>query len=267
MSVDGFDQGVPPAPRFDPRLSFFAGASHEEALARLEYLAESGQQCGLVTGPKGTGKSTVLRAFAEKSAGHFTIVRTDVAGLGAAETLQCLVEGLGTTSHARGRTSQLWLEAMEALIGCRHARRPCIVIFDHLDRARPDAQELIGRFLSQDAIAATATFVLSFSGHAYPVVAREWRQAADLRIEVGPLTAEETSAFVASLLESLALSKDAFESAAAEIVFRLTQGIPRDIIRLCELSLLSALHDERPTISGEIVEAAMRELSLLRSSA
>jgi general secretion pathway protein A len=267
MSAGGGRSGAPVAP-FDARLDFFAGASHHEALARLEYLVETGLRCGLVIGPKGTGKSTVLRAFVEQaSAAHFTRVLVDLTALGAADALQRLVQGLGITSHARGRLSVLWQEVADALAGQRHAKRPCVVIFDHLDRALLDCQQIVQRLLSHDAQPCAATFVLAFSGLSFPVIAREWRQAADLRIELAPLTAEETAAFVEWLLGALELPKDAFDPAATEILFRLTHGVPRDVIRLCELSLLSAMQDDMQPVSGDVVEAAMRELSLLRSSA
>ena len=77
--------------------------------------------------------------------------------------------------------------------GHRQAKRPCVVIFDHLDRALPDCQQAVERLLLHDAEPGAATFVLAFSGHSFPVIARQWRQAADLRIEVAPLTAEETA--------------------------------------------------------------------------
>jgi hypothetical protein len=69
------------------------------------------------------------------------------------------------------------------------------------------------------------------------------------------------------LLSALELPNDAFDAAASEILFRLTGGVPRDIVRLCELSLLSAMQDDKRSISADVVEAAMRELSLLRFSA
>jgi type II secretory pathway predicted ATPase ExeA len=264
---DGDRNGASLAP-FDARLDFFAGATHYEALARLEYIVETGLRCGLVIGPKGTGKSTVLRVFADQAAAaHLSHVLVDLTALRAAEALERLGQGLGITSHARGRLSILWQEVADALAGRRQAKRSCVVIFDHLDRAHPDCQQVVQRLLSSDAHPCAATFVLAFSGQSFPVIPREWRQVADLRIELTPLTADETAAFVESLLVALQLPKDAFDAAAAEILFRATQGVPRDVVRLCELSLLSALQDDKQPISGDVVEAAMRELSLLRSSA
>ena len=40
---------------------------HIEALARLEFLLESHSPCGLLLGPAGSGKTTVLAQFAEQA--------------------------------------------------------------------------------------------------------------------------------------------------------------------------------------------------------
>ena len=263
----GIEDSASPAAATGPR-NLFAGATHQEALARLEYLVETGQGCGIVMGPKGTGKSTVLRAFVQRAfAAHFGHALVDLTGLGAAEALERLGRGFGITSHAQGRLDVLWQEVADALAGHRNSKRSCVVIFDHLDRALPDCRQVVQRLLASGTHSGAVTLVLAFSGLSFPAIDREWRQAADLRIEVAPLSCEETAAFVEWLLDGLRLPKDAFGTAAADNLFRLTHGVPRDIVRLCELSLLSALaHEERP-IPGEVVEAAMRELSLLRSSA
>ena len=268
MSADGVAGGGVPLASLETRLDFFAGASHQEALARLEYLVETGLRCGVVIGPKGAGKTTVLRAFAKLPATARTAkVLVDLRSLSAEEALKLLGQGLGITSHARGRLSLLWQEIIDALVGVRYAKHQCVVIFDHLDRAAPDCQQAVERLLLHEAELGSATFVLGFSGQSFPVIAREWRQAADLRIEVSPLTADETAEFVARLLQALELPGDAFDADAATILYQLTRGVPRDVVRLCELSLLSAMQDDKRSISADIVEAAMRELSLLRSSA
>jgi general secretion pathway protein A len=268
MSLDGDAGKSVPHTSLDTRPDFFAGSGHQEALARLEYLVETGLDCGVVIGPKGTGKTSVLRAFlAQSSSARMTTALVDVSGLDAAEALKRLGESLGITSHARGRLRLLWQEVTDALAGHRHAKRPCVVIFDHLDRALPDCRQAVERLLSHGRRHGATTYVLAFSGLSYPVIPKEWRQAADLRIEVEPLTAEETAAFVARLATALELPRDAFDQAASDILFRLSRGVPRDLVRLCELSLLSAIQDDKRSISADVVEAAMRELSLLRSSA
>ena len=240
----------------------------QEALARLEYLVETGLRCGVVIGPKGAGKTTVLRAFAElSSTAPFVKAIVDVRGLDAAQALLRLGEGLGLTSHARGRLGVLWQEVADLLEGHRQLKRPPTIIFDHLDRARPGCQQAVERLLLHNRDSGAATFVLAFSGDSFPLVAKEWRQAADLRIEVAPLTAEETTLFLERLLSAVELPQDTFDSSGGR------EPLPPDARRAAQrgppvrtLRVVGPARD-RPSISADVVEAAMRELSLLRSSA
>ncbi len=231
-------------------------------------MVETGLRCSVVVGPKGAGKSFALRTFvAQPSTARSTKVLVDLHGLDAAEALKRLSQKLGTTSHARGRLSELWHEVTDALAGRRQAKHKCVVLFDHLDRSLADCQQAVERLVTHDDGPGVVSFVLSFSGSTYPIIPRQWRHAADLRIEVSPLTEEETAEFVERLLRAFDLPRDAFNADASQILFRLSRGVPRDIVRLCELSLLSAMQDDQPSVSADIVEAAMQELSLLRPSA
>src|SRR5438094_4384697 len=58
-------------PVFTPaavRQSLASSPVHAEALARLDFLCESRSPFGLLLGPPGSGKSTVLAEFAERAA-------------------------------------------------------------------------------------------------------------------------------------------------------------------------------------------------------
>ncbi len=212
--------------------------AHQEALARLEYLVETGLRCGVVIGPKGAGKTTVLRAFAD----------TFVNGPVREGDCRRARPGRRPGAPAIGRRAGTDVARPRPIgrpvaRGGRPARRPPTVetpLGDHLRPSRPRPSRLpAGGGTAPPAQmrdSGAATFVLAFSGDSFPLVAKEWRQAADLRIEVAPLTAEETTLFVERLLSAVELPQDTFDSAAAEILFRLTRGVPRDVVRLCELS-------------------------------
>ncbi len=268
MSAERGNEGIDSIALPATRSEFFEGASHREALARLDYLVESGQKCGIVAGPTGVGKSTILRVFAQECvAAHRGVISIDLTALGPTDLLQRLVEGLGITSHAEDRFSKLWTEVTDGLAGVRHTQHGMVVILDHVDQAASDCRSVVRRLLVTHASPGVGALILAFSGSSYPVVAREWRQEADLRIDLGPLTHEETASFLQSLLDARALPIDAFEPAATANVFHLTGGVPREIVRLCTHSLLAASHDRAARISSEIVEAAMHELRSLRPTA
>jgi type II secretory pathway predicted ATPase ExeA len=58
--------GLPESPfrgGIDPK-SFYPSPTHEEALARLQFLVERQRRLGLLVGPSGSGKSLLLEVFA-----------------------------------------------------------------------------------------------------------------------------------------------------------------------------------------------------------
>ncbi len=248
------------------RFHFFEGAVHGEALARLEHLVEGGARCSIVVGPRGTGKSTVLQVFVQECREiGCEAVSVDVTGLDGGQLMQTLAQRLQVTSRARGRLSTLWTEVSDALGGRALAAHPCVIVIDHLDRAQPEGQRLVRRLLQQDQRNQATIWVLGFSGRQFPLVPRDWRERSDLRIEVGPLSDAESHEFLESLCEFCNRPRDAF-AATADALIDVTRGVPADLRRLAELSLLLE-GDSHPHVSPGAVAAAVEELRGLRCSA
>jgi type II secretory pathway predicted ATPase ExeA len=243
---------------------FFAGAIHTEALARLEHLVDSGCRCGIVVGPRGTGKSAVLNVFAQNCrAAGCEAVSIDVTGLHGVQFLERLAQRLEVTSRARGRQIVLWNEVTDALVGRALAGRRCVLLVDHLDRALSDCQHLVRRLSTRGGVGET--WILAFSGRLFPMVPREWREHNDLRIELAPLNEPESHAFLQSLLEFCNRQGDALDGVAQALVAA-AAGVPADLRRMGELSLLMADGAQAPA-SEEILAAVLDELRGLRFSA
>ncbi len=245
---------------------FFAGATHGEALFRLEHLVEIGCRCGVVTGPSGTGKSTVLAVFVEecRRAG-LEAVAIDGTGLDSLELLERLARRLGVTSQAHGRAVALWTEVTDALVGRAMAGQGCVLVVDHLDRATNDCRHLVRRLATRGNVHQGETWILSSSGRLFPAVPREWRERDDLRVELNPLNELESREFLQSLLEFLGRPARTFDAAAATF-FAAAQGIPAALERLAKLSLERV--DESPADGrDEAFESAVAELRGLRFSA
>jgi type II secretory pathway predicted ATPase ExeA len=245
---------------------FFASAVHAEALARLEHLVESGLRCGLVVGPRGAGKSTVLGVFVEacRSAGC-EAVSLDVTGLDEVQFLERLAQRLGVTSRARGRRTALWSEVTDALAGRALVERANIVVVDHVDRAMSDCQHLVRRLSARGGRNRAEIWILGFSGRTFPMIPREWREHSDLRIELAAMSPQESRAFLQSLLEFLQQPRDAFD-AVVETLVSAAGGNPAELRRLAELSLLLA-EGGKARVSPETLGSALDELRGLRFSA
>jgi len=244
---------------------FFAGGVHQEAMARLEHLVEGGSRCGIVVGPRGTGKSTVLNVFAQdcRAIGCETVA-IDVTGRDGVEFLERLSQRLGVTSRARGRASALWTEVSDALAGRERAGQHCVLVIDHLDRATRDCQQLVRRLSTRGSGRNTETWILALSGRSFPMVPREWRECSDLRVELAPLSPLESHSFLQSMLIA-AGRPNAFEGAWEHLVAA-GRGIPAELRRIGELSLLVA-DGPQSRLSEEALATILSELRGLRFSA
>ena len=245
---------------------FFAGASHTEALFRLEHLVESECRCAVVAGPSGTGKSTVLAVFvAECRRAGLEAVAIDVTGLDSLQLLERLAQRLGVTSQAHGRPVALWTEVTDALVGRVLSGHGCVLVVDHLDRAGNDCQQLVRRLATRGSAQQGETWVLGFSGRVFPRMPREWRERDELRVELSSLSKLESRAFLQSLLEFWDRPSGTFDVAAADF-FAAAQGVPAALRRLAERSL--KLADESPAHAHDMAfESAVAELCGLRFSA
>jgi general secretion pathway protein A len=255
-------------PRVGQVVAFFAGGAHREALARLDYLVETNRRCALLTGPRGSGKSSVLAAFAaQQPVAARPAAVIDLEGLDAGGLLARLAAELAITAGDRGGPRARWREIGDALAGRRRAGGSLFIGLDHVDETQADALVALRRLLALCRQCGGASLALAFSGPPFDASLRPWIGLADLAVELTPLAADETAAFVRCLLEQAGLRPDAFDDQAAETIHRLSGGIPRLIVRVYEMALLGALRDDCSQVGGDVVEAAVRELSLLRVSA
>ena len=74
------------------------------------------------------------------------------------------------------------------------------------------------------------------------------------------LSHDETHSYVQHRLQAVGGAADLFDSDALDTVHAISQGVPRDINRLCDLALLLGFADEAQRIDAERIEAVAREL-------
>src|SRR5438105_10986631 len=102
-------------PVFTPaavRQSLANSPVHAEALARLDFLCESRSPFGLLLGPAGSGKSTVLAEFAERAArGGAVVAMASAAATDELAVLVPLAIGLQISPEADARL--LWRQIVD----------------------------------------------------------------------------------------------------------------------------------------------------------
>jgi type II secretory pathway predicted ATPase ExeA len=238
-----------------------ASAAHREALARLDFLRASQLPLGLLVGPPGSGKSSVLAEFARRAERAGALAVT-IAATAADESLLLseLVIGLGAQSSEE--TWQRWSALEQRLAELSLDGLRSTVLIDDLDRATTKGQAVVERLLSLSA--ASLTLVASARAETVNLISREIADQAALRIELVPWTATETSEYLSRSLQSSARKEPVFSTAAAKQLFALSGGAPRKVRQLAQLSLVAGASQELPHIDEQTVWAVHEELSVAR---
>jgi type II secretory pathway predicted ATPase ExeA len=234
---------------------------HAEALARLEYLARRESGCGAILGPPGCGKSWLLQA------GHAllqrlpaTVCHVNAAGTNESTLLRDMAAQLGLGLPATSGSPALWQALGDLLDGLRSVGEPVVLLLDDLDRAPEPTVKAVARWLRDPALTAGMVVVWTARTPLADPLAEELGPLVDLRVELAPLTADETLDYVDQSLRRAGMSAAVMERDALRQIHERTAGDLRRIDRLCRFALLAAMAEERETISADVVEALAAEV-------
>lgn len=239
---------------------FYQGPTHEEALARLLFLVEQRRRCGVLIGPGGTGKSLLLAVLrAEAARLPCQAVLVDLLARTGRELLWETIAALGLGPRGDESSRLLWRTLDDHLATSRYAHAPTLLCFDHIDRAEPDCLTALER-LAHTTADTGVTLVVSARSDRASRLTQTLATIADLRVELPALDREQTQAYVESLLKLAGSARPLFEPEAQERIYAESLGVPRDINRLCDLSLVAGMADGVTRISEPIVAAAAEQL-------
>lgn len=246
---------------------FVQTAGHEEALARLLFLIEQRRRCGALFGSAGTGKSLVLRMLsAEVARDPGETVLLDLLGRNSRELLWETLAGLGLAPDSDS-PRQLWRKLQDHLDANRYSHVPTVLLFDHLERAEGDCLAAIERLFHLSAEGHSGlTLILAIRETQSPRLTGLLREISDLRIELPPLERDDALQYIETLLSKAGARRGIFEPAALVRLFEETQGVPRELNKLADLSLLAGMADSAERIDETMVAAAAEELHLLQFS-
>jgi general secretion pathway protein A len=248
----------------DPRYLFLS-PKHAEALAhlRLGLTESSGFVC--ITGDIGTGKTTLLRTFLAELGPEVSAAYVFNPALSARELLQRINRELGVPSA--GSEMEL-VDALNAhLLAQRRAGRLSVVVVDEAQALSVGLLEQL-RLLSNLETTTEKLLRLVLVGQPQlrtllvdPELA-QLNQRITLRWHIGPLTLEETTAY---LQHRLAVASDGrathlFTRQAIVRVHRYAKGVPRLVNMIAHRSLLAAFVARRREVTAAIVRRAYREI-------
>jgi type II secretory pathway predicted ATPase ExeA len=243
------------------RQSLASSPVHAEALARLDFLCESRLPLGLLLGPAGSGKSTVLAEFAERAArGGALVAMTNAATTDELAVLVPLAIGLQVASEKDSRL--LWRYIIDRFEEIKLEGLSVVILLDDLDRASASVLLAVERLLA--AGGAAVTIVAAARVATAGKIGTRLLDVAALRIDLAPWNEAETGEYLAATLSNAGRQQPAFNDAATRRLFELSGGAPRKVNQLAQLALLAGASQKLIQVDEATIEAVQEELSVAR---
>ena len=248
----------------DP-LYLYQSRSHREALARLMFAVEEREMI-LLTGDIGCGKTTLSRALIDELGDTAKVTLLTNPRLTPLELLYSLATNFGVSAPASDRLGLLE-QIEQVLYGLFQKGRLPVLIIDeaHLIPHRDTFEEI--RLLTNFQLDDGNLISIIFIGQpelrqrlAHPVY-EPLRQRIGLQFNIGPLSQDETAAYLRHRVQCAGGTAEIFLEDAIVELHRFSRGVPRRINQAASLALLEAFGREQLQVDSLIVAEVVAELT------
>lgn len=249
----------------DPRYLFMS-ERHREALAHLLYGIGSGGGFVLLTGEIGAGKTTVCRCFIEQVPDNCRLAYIFNPRLNAEELLQTICDELHIALPSGASGVKSYVDAINRYLLESHAQGLNNVLV--IDEAQNLSSEVLEQLRLLTNLETSERKLLQIILIGQPelrtMLARpEQEQLAQrviARYHLGPLSEQETGAYIAHRLAVSGAAGMPFPASLTSLVHRLTHGVPRRINLLCDRALLGAYVENSPHVTRAILLKSAEEV-------
>ena len=261
MTNTPFSRNVPPDQLYETQ-------AMADALGRLSYAADR-QLFAVITADSGCGKSTLLRKFrASLPNDKYIFLYLSDSKLTPRWFYKGLLDQLGLESRFyRGDAKRQLQKEVEIIRGVQGKKVVCV-----LDEAHLLEKETIEefRFLLNYKFDSMSPMSLILCGQSelwdeklnkkrYAAV----RQRIDICCVLPHLDRAETEQYIAAHMKYAGCSNDVFSEKAVDEIFRISTGIPRQINRICEKSLMYNFQQQRRIVDDYTVKFVAEHEMLL----
>ena len=251
---------IAPDPRF-----LYMSQQHREALAHVLYGVGEGGGFVQLTGEVGTGKTTICRCLLEQMPDHVDIALILNPRVTALELLASLCDEL-QIQYATDTTSiKSLIDVLTGYLLDSHARgRRTVLMIDEAQNLSADALEQV-RLLTN--LETTREKLLQIILVGQPELRdllarddlRQLSQRITARYHIEPINHAETAAYIRHRLQVCDGNTSLFTNTAIELIFKLSNGVPRVINVLSDRAMLGAFVEGKRMIDASIVQRAARE--------
>ncbi|WP_371375705.1 XrtA/PEP-CTERM system-associated ATPase [Thalassotalea aquiviva] len=251
----------------DPKF-FFPSPKHREALSYLEYGLDQAEGFIVITGPIGTGKTTLAQNLLNRIQGaHIEAVQIVSSNLSPTDLLSFVAKEFGLKPELNTKASIL--EAIEQHLNHVHQQgKRCLLIVDEAQNLPIDTVEEL-RMLSNfqhNNKPLLQSFLLGqeeLKTHLQTPEMEQFRQRIIASCHLKPLTTEEIEQYIGHRLTTVGLeSPNIFDPQCFQLIQQITRGVPRKINLLADRIMLYGFLNDLQHFTAETVQKVINEMKL-----
>lgn len=243
---------VSPDPKF-----LYQTPQHKRALAQIRFTVQDRQGLAVLYGDLGLGKSTLVRKLYDmyRADDAFeTILITNPDPTSAMQLLKRITDAC-ELPRQRSRLDQS--QVLEAyLIDRYRAGKNTVMLIDEAQLMRGEQFELVRQLTNFESSSAKLIQIVLAGQNNLRAKLRLKRALLSRAVTVltlDPLSVEETQALIEHRLGVAGRKEKLFEDAAIESVYKLSKGVPREIIKICRAALITAAINDLEMIPADVV--------------
>lgn len=243
----------------DPRY-LYLGSEHLAVYRQAQAVISRRRGLALITGDMGMGKSSLARriydVFASEESVRICYIHT-AAFKSAMDAARQISTALGVAPQ---RSFQRQMDGLERIMADNYtAGRNVVVLLDDAQLMESEALEVIHRLYNFDYDAKVVQ-ILSF-GQSEMTSLFETNKAVNARVFVRlvlpPLTLASALQMVVFRLRVAGRNEALVDDDAFELLYENSQGVPREIIRLCALATDNLLQSDENMITVNIARGVV----------
>jgi general secretion pathway protein A len=245
----------------DPEF-FYLSKAHEEALTRLIYAAEMRKGGAMLSGEVGCGKTTLSKVLTrELSDAKYDVGILINPGLEPKEFLQEVVYQFGISDVPDTKVGCL-RSLNDKMIENLKANRDTLLIIDEaqlLSESVFEEVRLLLNFQLNDRFLMTVILIGQPELREKIRAIEQLNQRIAIKYHLEPFNLEEAYQYIVYRQRRAGRNDSAFSDDAIEMIFDSSEGIPRRINNLCDLSLLMGFGGRQEIVTSRIVENVVKD--------